>query len=389
MTYSTLVMPRSLYIHWPFCPYKCHYCDFVALASHEEFMLEYYVALSKEVSSYLNTFHAPLELDTIYIGGGTPSTMPDDLMVGLFKILKSKTVFSQDYEVTIELNPGTIRPGSLALWQNLGINRVSIGVQSLKDEVLHGLNRHQRSADVFKVLKEASSYFPKLSIDLILGLPGVSDHVWKEMLGRLVQEPIGHISIYFLMIHEKTPLFIGVQTGKIVISGDDEQVELYHWTREFLASHGFAQYEISSFARTGQESRHNQVYWHRKPYKAFGLGASSFDGRVRSTALKNLTQYCRRLCEGKDVIDFAEELTPEQVFVERVMLGLRQMSGMTLEDMIADLEHAQQKIIIERINELQNQGLMRYNGKSLCLTPAALAVQNEVVHRLTKNIVID
>lgn len=202
---------RSLYIHWPFCPYKCHFCPFVALASQDHLMHDYHHALMREIGEVTTLFKERQQLDTIFLGGGTPSTYPDALLLDTFDTLRKSFIFDEASEVTIEVNPGTVRKEQYVLWKSLGINRLSIGVQSMKDQVLKNLNRHQKAADVLAVLDEARHYFQALSVDLILGLPGVSSQEWKELIKCVVSWPIVHISVYFLTVHEETPLYFKVQ----------------------------------------------------------------------------------------------------------------------------------------------------------------------------------
>jgi oxygen-independent coproporphyrinogen-3 oxidase len=165
---------EHIYIHWPFCPYKCNYCDFVAIASHDQFMTTYHHTLCKEITDFKDLFDIEKPLKTLYIGGGTPSTYPTPLLLDMFGILKNMIPFDHTTEVSFEVNPGTVEDGVLEIWKEVGINRLSIGVQSLKDTVLQGLNRHQRHADVVTLLKNTEPLFENVSVDFILGLPGVS-----------------------------------------------------------------------------------------------------------------------------------------------------------------------------------------------------------------------
>src|SRR5260221_4641966 len=242
MHYDISANTRSLYIHWPFCPYRCHYCPFVALASHDPFMERYHNALIKEIKDFGNNYSEKLPLDTIYFGGGTPSTYPDHLLTEMFAVLNQYFIFSESIEITLEVNPGTVRFEQLALWKQLGINRISIGVQSLNDEVLHKLNRLQKASDVYTLLNTAPDYFDNISVDVILGLPGVSIAEWESLLATVVTWKITHLSMYVLEVHDSTPLFFNVKTKKVTLPCDDDVINTYYWSREFLAGHGFTQY---------------------------------------------------------------------------------------------------------------------------------------------------
>ena len=383
MSYDSSVETRSLYIHWPFCPYKCHFCPFVAIAGQDRFMERYHIALMKEMHIYANQLPSKQALDTIFLGGGTPSTWPDNLLLDTFGTLRKVFTITEHAEISIEVNPGTVRPEQLLLWKSAGINRLSIGVQSLKDSVLNNLNRKQSSADVYWVIEEASKNFANISIDLILGLPGVSTEEWQELLQKVVTWPIVHVSIYFLTVHEETPLFYRVKKNEISLTPDDAMVDLYQWSVDFLNEHGLEQYEISNFARKGYYSRHNSVYWDRRPYKGIGLGACSFDGKSRFQNQKQLMKYINDIDSNNDVTIFSESLTDSQAYLERVMLGLRRAQGLDMDDLIKDLNEVQQKIMKDSIAMLQEHNFLKNNNNRIILTAAGLAVQNDIAARLS------
>ncbi len=374
---------KSIYIHWPFCPYKCHFCPFVALASHDSFMSQYHQALKQEVIRATEHLSQKADLETIYFGGGTPSTYPDELLLDTFGILRSVFNFNPSSEVTIELNPGTIRPEQLGLWKELGINRLSVGVQSLNDAVLKKLNRHQKAEDVFFVLDHAKDIFENISVDLILGLPGVSAAEWKELIKKVVTWPIKHVSMYFLSVHENTLLYFNVKKKRVTLPCDDETVDLYYWSIDELKKFGFEQYEISNFALPGYESRHNRMYWQRKPYRGFGLGACSFDGTVRYQNEKNLMNYMQGIEQRKDVVSFSERLLPEQIYLEKIMLGLRQTAGITRNDILGGHSNEQKILLQKQIAQLEQRKLVVVRDDRLQLTPAGLAVENEIVVKLS------
>lgn len=383
MYYNASVKTHSLYIHWPFCPYRCHYCPFVALASHDPFMERYHNALVKEVKNFGECLSEKIVLKTVYFGGGTPSTYPDHLLLDMFVILGEFFVFDENTEVTIEVNPGTVRPGQLELWKNMGINRMSVGVQSLNDDVLKKLNRQQKASDVYALLDKAPEYFDNISVDLILGLPGISSSEWKDLLSTIVTWKISHISMYVLEVHDSTPLFFNVTAKKVVLPCDDEVVDLYYWSRDFLMKYGFKQYEVSSFAREGYESRHNSMYWERKPYKGFGLGACSFDGVRRLQNEKNLMKYLESIEKDEHKEAFVESITQQQVYAEKIMLGLRRIKGVNWEDASADLTKEQKNELLSRIKLLKKENLITENNGCLQLTPQGLVVENEIITRLS------
>ncbi len=383
MQYDINALTRSIYIHWPFCPYKCHYCPFVALASHDSFMTEYHRALMNEIESFRQaTIGKEIKIDTLYFGGGTPSTYPDDLLIELFDLLKKTFDLSPGSEITIEINPGTVRAGQLELWKSLGINRLSIGVQSLNDKVLHSLNRLQSGQDVLRLLNDAQYFFSNISVDFILGLPGVSNEEWKLSLLQAMKWPITHISLYFLTIHEDTPLYFKVKNNKVLLPCDDTIVELYYESRDIFMNNGFEHYEISSFARPGHQSRHNTAYWNRVPYKAFGLGACSFDGVRRLQNEKNLMKYIAKANCLESCVVFMEELTEKQIGIERIMLGLRRSQGVSWSLLLENLSEHKKIEVKEKVEEFKRNNWIKESLGILTLTPAGLALENEIILQL-------
>jgi oxygen-independent coproporphyrinogen-3 oxidase len=381
--YDHQALPRSLYIHWPFCPYKCHFCPFVALANHDQFMGQYHQALCREIISFGTRYSQKQPVDTIYMGGGTPSTYPDDLLLDMFGTLRKLFDITQSTEITLEVNPGTVRKEQLCVWKDVGINRLSIGVQSLKDSVLKDLNRHQSVEDVAYVLQHASALFDNISVDFILGLPGVSSSEWKEFLHTVVTWPLKHISMYFLMVHEDTPLHFRVHKKMVELPCDDELVDLYHWSVAFLAKYGFMQYELSNFSQEGYQSRHNTMYWERKPFKGFGIGACSFDGLARFQNEKNLAVYLKNIEKENEVIMFDEVLTRSQVHREKIMLGIRQSRGMLIADMVCDLADHEREYIATQVVWLKEHGFIEEKDSRLMLTPKGLSVENALSARLS------
>jgi len=371
----------ALYIHWPFCPYRCSFCPFIALAAHDQFMQAYHKALKSEISRFAEELHDKPCLDSIFFGGGTPSTYPDELLLDMTAILRSLFITGES-EITIEVNPGTVRPGQLASWECMGINRLSIGVQSLNDNVLQRLNRKHTAYDSLSLIKEATERFDNISVDLILGLPGVSAQEWKQTLARVAQLPIKHISLYFLTVHETTPLYFNLQSGRVTLPAEEEIVELYHWSSDYLETQGLYRYELSNFARPGYESQHNMVYWQRNPYKGFGLGACSFDGTIRTSNEKNLYRYIAQIKNQKPVVTFSETLTNEQVVMEKVMLGLRCRHGIAVEEITAHLSADAKKQFRKKVSTLIKENLIAQQCDAIWLTPAGLVVENEVVTRL-------
>lgn len=383
MQYNPRVETHSFYIHWPFCPYKCHFCPFVAIAGHDQFMSRYHASLLKEIKDF-GLQAGKIKLETVFFGGGTPSTYPLPLLLDTFGTLEDMFEIDSHAEITIEVNPGTVSPEHLRVWKQVGINRLSIGVQSLKDAALKSLNRHQSAAQVLQLLQQAAPLFENISVDLILGLPEVSSDEWKELLAQVVTWPIQHVSIYFLTIHENTPLYFKVQQNKVDLPPDETIIPLYHWTVEWLAQHGFEQYELSNFAKPGYESKHNTVYWERKPYKGFGIGACSFDGALRLQNEKNLMKYMAAVDNNQSPVISVEQLCADQIGLEKLMLGLRRRVGVSLQDITQGLDEQSMQKRLQAIERLKSHDFLLERDGRLVLTPRGLLLENEVVVQIAR-----
>ncbi|MCK4265312.1 radical SAM family heme chaperone HemW [Candidatus Babeliales bacterium] len=377
---------QHLYIHWPFCKNKCHYCDFVSFAKHEKYEQQYHKALCTEIKSYVSKLSGPRKIKTIFFGGGTPSLYPIDLLTELFVVLKNNFDLSDAEEITIEVNPKEVTEKQLSTWRFLGINRLSIGVQVLDDKILANLNRIQTNKDVYSLIEKAFKYFDNVSVDLILGLPGITDEVWNNTLKQIVKWPIKHISVYMLMVHDRTPLSLKLSRGDIKLLSDDEFVDIYDGTVKFLDYHGFKQYELSNFAVPGFESEHNRAYWDHRPYRGFGLSAASFEDNTRFVNLKKLMHYLDiYLLEGELKYSFQEKLGPEQLRMEQLMLGLRQSSGMDLHAMLYLFKEGEQERLSGRLDDLKNQGLIVVENGRVRLALKGMALENEVILSLLSN----
>lgn len=351
-------------------------------------MGDYHKALQKEMLLYAAyATHKPLQ--TIFLGGGTPSTYPPELLLDTFGILNTTFTIARDAEITIEVNPGTVTPEKIQAWKAAGINRLSIGVQSLNNTVLASLNRHQKAAQVLEVLEQTAQEFAVLSVDLILGLPGITSDEWQELIEQVVTWPIKHISVYFLTVHEDTPLYYGVRKKRIMLPADDVMIAQYYWTIEKLNAYGFEQYEISNFAKKGYQSRHNARYWKRMPYKGFGLGACSFDGASRFQNEKNLMRYMELVTKATTMHDLeplnvmSETLTSEQAWLEVLMLGIRQKEGLPWSTVAEYLAPATYTHFVDKVAEFKKLGHIDENEVSFWLTLRGKAMENEIAVQLS------
>lgn len=375
-------MYKHIYIHWPFCDKKCWYCDFISFEQHQPFVHQYHTALCSEIT-HADTPFSPIS--TLFIGGGTPSRYPLPLIKELFATLRNKFDLQGLEEATIESNPGDVTQEHLETWKSLGINRLSIGVQILDEVILQNVNRIQKNDDVYRLLDIAPRYFDSLSVDLILGLPGTTDEAWFKTLEYVTSQGISHISVYFLTIYEKTPLYFKLQEKKLTIPSEDWMVDTYTKTIQILEAKSFCQYEISNFSRPGYESIHNRAYWNRIPYKGFGLSAASFDGKKRLVNSKNLVEYLDCCEHKKSPVAFEEVLSPQESLLEELMLGLRQKTGLDLQRMVYFLEVLSPNRDVspgEKIAQLKENGLVEIKNNRIFLTVSGMFLENEIIVNL-------
>lgn len=284
--------PLGLYIHIPFCKHKCAYCDFYSLSGREDRMDDYTDALCAHLTE-IAPFAAGHQVDTVYFGGGTPSYLGTKRLIKLLKTVQKKYRLDKQAEITLEANPDSAGDWKeLRALRRAGFNRLSLGMQSASDAELQTIGRVHTWEQVGAAVEAArKAKFENLSLDLIYGLPRQTMEQWQANLTAAVDLAPEHLSCYGLKVEEGTPLFAVRDTAGL--PGDEEQADMYLWTVEFLAQMGYAQYEISNFAKPGRESRHNLKYWTLQEYVGFGPGAHSDFGGVRYAYGRDLEGYIR------------------------------------------------------------------------------------------------
>lgn len=320
-------MSLGLYLHLPFCATHCTYCPF-AISTDLSQQDAYTDALVREIAAA-----APgAQLDTIYVGGGTPSRTSADNLVRIFTAVRERFTIDAAAEITMEANPEDVTAEDVAAWRRLGVNRISVGVQSFHDAELTGIGRVHDSARAVEALRIVLASGARASLDLILGLPQQTAESYRASLDTAVSLGVGHLSLYMLDLEERTPLQVQAARGRVTLPDDDFVADLYLETVERLAAAGLRQYEISNFARAGEESRHNLRYWRRDEYLGLGLAAHSFLGRRRFANTRDIRRYIDLAPHARD---FEETLGEDEIRRETIFLQLRQASGMCYEDLVA------------------------------------------------------
>ena len=326
----------GIYIHIPFCKQACNYCNFHFSTSLQlkEAML---AAMVKEI--YLRT--QPVDasiaaeketIDTLYFGGGTPSILNNDELALLFGALRQAFVFNPDIEITLEANPDDINPQKLAQWQQAGINRLSVGIQSFLEEELVWMNRaHTAKESLLCIDQIIAAGFADFSIDLIYGSPLLSNENWEKNVALVIDKNIPHISCYALTVEPKTALDKQIAQQKKAPVDAEKQAQQFLLLMQWMQAAGYEHYEISNFAQPNKRSKHNSSYWQGKKYYGFGPAAHAFDGVKRQWNVANNALYIQSL--KNDIIPFEEEiLTPTQQLNEYIMTTLRTMEGLSLKE---------------------------------------------------------
>ena len=333
----------ELYVHIPFCVRKCAYCDFLSAPADTQERTLYIDALTEEIRARKNDFNA-YRVSTIFLGGGTPSILEGDDSARIFRALQENFDISDDAEITMEVNPGTVTEEKAWSWRKSGVNRLSIGLQSTDDRELKMLGRihtYREFLDTWKIVREAG--FENVNVDLISAIPGQNLRSWSETLRKAADLGPEHISAYSLIIEEGTPFYerYGDESGEDENKGnhlpplpdEDTEREMYKATEKILAEYGYHRYEISNYSKTGYECRHNLGYWERKEYLGLGLGASSLISECRFHNTADMERYLRFYENaGTGICEDIEHLSVEDQMEEFMFLGLRKTVGISVDD---------------------------------------------------------
>jgi len=318
----------GLYVHVPFCKTKCPYCNFYSVTDLS-LIEEWLSGILQEIEFYKDTFNT---FDTLYLGGGTPTVLSNAVLTGLFQKLRRKFSFKDNAEITVEANPDDVTLEKLELLKALGVNRLSIGVQSFNDEELTFLKRRHSLKGAEKALSRVKEVgFKNFGIDLIYGLPGQTVASWMASLQKALTFKPAHLSCYQLTPEKSTPFGKMKDQGKFKVCSEKQGRDFFLTTSKFLERNGFVHYEISNFSRGRRyRSRHNCKYWHHIPYLGLGPGAHSFQGRTRWWNVKSVKDYCDKINTRLRPTAGSESLSNEQLRLEKLFLGLRTCDGVAL-----------------------------------------------------------
>lgn len=368
----------GLYIHIPFCIKKCAYCDFLSWSGDKDQKEEYVRDLEQEIRSY-KTFAADYQVSTVYFGGGTPSILETGQIERIIGALRQTFRIEKKAEITLEMNPGTAQKEKLKVYRQLGINRLSIGIQSVKNENLNLLGRihtYEDFLESYHMAREAG--FDNISGDLISSLPGQTLEEWKEELEILIRTPLEHLSVYQLIIEEGTEFYERYGEHEELLPDEETSREIYLWTGEYLENQGFRQYEISNYARAGKESRHNLRYWERKDYLGLGLGAASMIRNMRMSNTRDWEKYrtgCRDPRKIREEVEFLEE--PRQI-EEFMFLGLRKTRGVSRKEFRRTFGKDLDLIYEKTLKKYLENGMLQESGDRIFLSEEGILLSNQI-----------
>ncbi len=366
--------PRAAYLHVPFCRHRCGYCNFTLVAGRDDLIASYLQALELELSQLVD----PRPVQTLFIGGGTPTHLSDDQLHRLLTIACHWFPLSEPSEFSVEANPLDVSPSKVSVLAAHGVTRLSLGVQSWDPHKLECLERDHRAAEIERACRWAEGSFHSLGLDLIFGVPGESREVWGADLERTIQLRPHHISTYGLTIERGTQFWNRLQKSLLQPLVEDDQRWMYETAIDELTAAGWEHYEVSNFARSGHRCRHNEVYWTGGEYYAAGPGAARYvDGR-RELNHRSTTTYLKRVLAGQSPVAERDDLSPEDRAREQLVFGLRRMEGIQLDQFAERTGYRVGDLAEPALTRFQQLGFLQIDQGRLQLTRAGLLVSDSL-----------
>ncbi len=366
--------PRAAYVHVPFCRHRCGYCNFSVVANRADLFDKYLRAIERELVG----LETPRVVDTLYVGGGTPTELAPARLRRLGELLARWFPVSSDYEFTVEANPNDLSDETVDVLAAMGVNRISLGAQSFDPDKLSVLERTHTAVDVQRAVSIARDRIDNVSLDLIFGVPGETMDRWRLDLTRALALWPAHISTYGLTYERGAAFWSRLAKGKLSRVNEELERELYLMAMETLTGAGLEHYEISSFARPGQRSRHNLVYWSGQGYYAVGPGATRYVGGQRATNHRSTTTYLRRVLSAQSPVAEAERLSAEDRARERLVFGLRTLEGVDKDQFVRETGFEIAQLLGQPLENFLSLGLLRWAGRRLQLTREGLLVSDSM-----------
>ena len=367
-------IPLELYVHIPFCVRKCQYCDFLSGPSDEETKDRYIEALLKEIRAAEHT--EDYEIVSVFIGGGTPSALKAEAIASIMRTLQEQFFFCEDAEVTIEANPGTVDLEKLTIYRNVGINRLSLGLQSTDAEELKLLGRIHSYEEFLKSYEWArKAGFSNINIDLMFAIPGQTGEAWRQHLYQVAELNPEHISAYSLIIEEGTPF----AEQNLDLPDEDTEYQMYEDTAEILERYGYRQYEISNYAKQGYMCRHNAGYWQRLEYLGFGLGASSLYRGMRFSNTRRMQEYLKESRNSDQIRKDVTVLSRNERIEEFMFLGLRMTEGISEKKFEENFDVRLMDVYGDILQKYEETGFMEHIETKWRLTRKGIHVSNHIL----------
>ncbi len=361
----------GVYIHIPFCKQKCYYCDFISFAKYEEFQEKYFNTIKTEIKKFFEK-KIDYKISTIYIGGGTPSYVNENYIKEVLEQIPKKDA----KEITIEVNPGTVNLEKLKTYKKIGINRLSIGLQSSKDRLLKQIGRIHTFDDFLKTYNMAKEVgFDNINVDLMIGLPNQTIQDIKETLSTIINLKPKHISVYSLIVEEGTKIANLINTGDMNLPDEETERNMYWYVKNYLELSGFKHYEISNFAKKGFESKHNMDCWNQEEYIGFGVASHSYINNIRFSNTENFNDYIKDYRNSKIIQEEQDISSKEQ---EYMLLGLRKIEGISIQKFKNKFGENPIYLFRKQLAKLTEQGLIGVDKDNIKLTNKGLDLANIV-----------
>ncbi|CEH33169.1 radical SAM family heme chaperone HemW [Romboutsia lituseburensis] len=372
----------GLYIHIPFCISKCNYCDFNSYKLDLDLKKRYLDDLEIEMKLYnedIKKNNIKNEISSVFIGGGTPSILNSNEIRKIFSTIKNNFNIKQDAEITMECNPGTLTKEKLITMKEVGVNRLSIGLQAVQDYHLKSIGRIHSYDEFVKNYKEAKEVgFNNINVDLMYALPNQNFEDWKESLQKIVNLNPSHVSAYSLILEEGTKLYDMYENNEFEVIDEDTDINMYNYTISYLKENGYNQYEISNYSKSHFECEHNILYWKCGHYIGVGPGASGYIENYRYNNVESLDEYHSKLSENKKPLSNLEKLSIEDKIQEKIFMGLRMNEGIKFEDFRNEFKIDFKEKYSKQITDLKNKKLINESITGISLTQKGREISNSV-----------
>ena len=368
----------SLYIHIPFCAQKCLYCDFPSFARKDHLRKAYIEALNKEIISLREKYNN-LEINTIFIGGGTPSVLEADELECLLKEV-AKLNMAKDIEYSMECNPGNLTEEKLEVMKNYGVNRISMGLQAKQDNLLKGLGRihnYKTFKENFLLAKKVG--FNNINVDLMFGLPNQSLNEWEETLREIISLEPAHISAYSLIIEEGTAFYNLYENDKLKLPTEEEERKMYHLAKKILEENGFNQYEISNYAKEGKECRHNLAYWNMNNWIGVGSAAASYINGKRIKNISSVEEYINSIKDKGEAVEEIINNSKNDNMEEFMFMGLRKINGIDENEFKNRFSMNINDVYGEILNKYIGEGLLIRESGRIFLSEKGIEISNVIM----------